>query len=234
MKSHSLPLLASIDHWVLWQLTSGLFAGQLSGVPLPEGRHALRKGHMRAAPPSPAAKAGRASGRQSWLLSTCYCCTRSTSAVHQEAGQRAREVPTAIWALGLRSFGVHPKGNQPWIFIGRTDAEAEAPVLWPPDAKCRLTGKDPDAGKDWGQEEKGTTEDEMVGWRHRLNGLVWVSSRKQWRTGKPDVLQSMWSQRVGPNWVTKQQHHLLNIIERWPVWVEGDHYLGAITHSFHL
>ena len=62
------------------------------------------------------------------------------------------------------------KGNQPWIFIGRTDAEAEAPILWPPDAKNWLTGKDTDAGKDWRREEKGTTEEEMVGWHHRLNG----------------------------------------------------------------
>ena len=58
---------------------------------------------------------------------------------------------------------VNPKGNQPWIFIGRTDAEAETPILWPPDEKTWLIGKDPDAGKDWGQKEKGTTEDEMVG-----------------------------------------------------------------------
>ena len=65
---------------------------------------------------------------------------------------------------------VHPKGNQPWIFIGRTDAEAEAPILWPPDAKKLLTGKDLDAGKDWKQEEKGMTEDEMVGWHHWLDG----------------------------------------------------------------
>ena len=64
---------------------------------------------------------------------------------------------------------VNPKGNQPWIFIGRTDAEAEAPIFWSPDEKSRLTGKDSDAGKDWGQ-EKGTTEDEMVGWHHLLNG----------------------------------------------------------------
>ena len=61
---------------------------------------------------------------------------------------------------------VNPKGNQPCIFIGRTDTEAEAPILWPPDAKSQLIGKDPDAGKDWGQEEKGTTEDEMAGWHH--------------------------------------------------------------------
>ena len=63
---------------------------------------------------------------------------------------------------------VNPKGNQSWIFIGRTDAEA--PVLWPPDGKNWLTGKDPDAGKDWKQEEKGMTEDEMVGWHHWLDG----------------------------------------------------------------
>ena len=67
---------------------------------------------------------------------------------------------------------VNPKGNQPWISIVRTDAEAEAPILWPPDVKSQLTGKDPDAGKDWGQEEKGTTEDEMVGWHHQLNGYA--------------------------------------------------------------
>ena len=65
---------------------------------------------------------------------------------------------------------VNPKGNQSWIFIGRTDAEAETPILWPPDEKNGLTGKDPDAGRDWGQEEKGTTEDEMAGWHHRLDG----------------------------------------------------------------
>ena len=65
---------------------------------------------------------------------------------------------------------VHPKGNQFWIFIGRTNAEAETPVLWPPDARNWLIWKDPDAGKDWGQEEKGTTEDWMVGWHHWLNG----------------------------------------------------------------
>ena len=65
---------------------------------------------------------------------------------------------------------INPKGNQSWIFIGRTDAEAEVPILWPPDAKNWLIGKDPDAGKDWRQEEKGMTEDEMVGWHHQLNG----------------------------------------------------------------
>ena len=64
---------------------------------------------------------------------------------------------------------VHPKGNQSWVFIGRTDAEAETPILWPPDAKNWLIGKDPDTGKDWRWEKKGMTEEEMVGWHHRHN-----------------------------------------------------------------
>ena len=64
---------------------------------------------------------------------------------------------------------VHPKGDQSWVFFGRTDAKAETPVLWPPHAKSCLIGKDSDAGRDWGQEEKGTTEDEMAGWHHQLD-----------------------------------------------------------------
>ena len=65
---------------------------------------------------------------------------------------------------------VHPKGDQSWVFIGKTDVEAEAPILWPPNVKSWLIWKNPDVGKDWGQEEKGTTEDEMAGWHHRLDG----------------------------------------------------------------
>ena len=72
--------------------------------------------------------------------------------------------------LNYKIKRVNPKGNQPWIFIGRTDAEVEAPIIWPPDVKSWLTGKEPDAGKSWGQEEKVMTEDEMVGWHHWLNG----------------------------------------------------------------
>ena len=76
---------------------------------------------------------------------------------------------------------VHPKGKQSWIFIGRTDAEAETPVLWPPDAKSQLIRKDPDAGKDWRWEEKGTTEDEMAGWYH------WLAGREsEWTPGVGD------------------------------------------------
>ena len=86
---------------------------------------------------------------------------------------------------------VHPKGDQSWVFIGRTDVEAKTPTLWPPDVKSWLIGKDPDAGKNWGQEEKGMTEDEMVGWHHWLKTWVWVNSRSWWWTGRPGVLQFM-------------------------------------------
>ena len=65
---------------------------------------------------------------------------------------------------------VHPEGNTSWVFIGRTDAEAETPILWPPHEKSCFIGKDPDAGRDWGQEEKGLTEDKMARWHNRLNG----------------------------------------------------------------
>ena len=98
---------------------------------------------------------------------------------------------------------VHPRGDQSWVFIGRTDAEAEAPILWPPDAKNWLIWKDPDAGKDWRREEKGTTEDEMVGWHHGLDGHEWRSSGSWWWTGRPGVLQSTGSQRVGHDWATE-------------------------------
>ena len=98
---------------------------------------------------------------------------------------------------------VNPKGDQSWIFIGRTDTEVETPILWSPDAKSWLTRKDPDAGKDWGQEEKGTTEDEMTRWHQGQRTWVWVNSRSWWWAGRPGVLQSMRSQRVGHDWVTE-------------------------------
>ena len=98
---------------------------------------------------------------------------------------------------------VNPKGNQSWIFIGRTDAEAEAPILWPPDVKNWLTGKDPGAGKDWRQEDKGTTDDEMVGWHHWLDGHEWERSRSWWWTGRPGMLQFMGLQRVRHYWATE-------------------------------
>ena len=95
------------------------------------------------------------------------------------------------------------KGNQSWVFIGRTDADAETPTFWPLYVKNWLKRKDPDAGKDWRQEEKGRTEDEMVEWHHRLNGQVWASSGNWWWTRKPGVLQSMGLQRVGCDWATE-------------------------------
>ena len=97
---------------------------------------------------------------------------------------------------------VNSKGNQPWIFIGRTDAEV--PKLWPPDGKNWLIGKDHDAGKDWRREEKENNRG-WDGWMASPTRWtwVWVSSRSLWLTGKPGVLQSMGSQRVGHNWVTE-------------------------------
>ena len=87
---------------------------------------------------------------------------------------------------------VYPKGNQSWMFTGRTDAEAEIPILRPPDVKNWLIRKYPFVGKDWTQEKKGMTEDEMVGWQHWLNGhWVWANSSSWWWTGRPGVLQSM-------------------------------------------
>ena len=88
---------------------------------------------------------------------------------------------------------VHPKGDQSWIFVARTDAEAETPILWPPDAKKWLIGRDPDAGKDWRWEEKGTTEEEMVGWHHWLGRHEFESAAElvMIYIGKSGMLQSM-------------------------------------------
>ena len=113
---------------------------------------------------------------------------------------------TVVWEKTLESpldckeiQPVNPKGNQPWIFIGRTDAEAS--ILGPPDAKSRLIRKDPDVGQNWRQEEKGTTKDKIVGWHHRLNRTwVWASFRSWWWTERPDMLQSTGLQTVGHDW----------------------------------
>ena len=105
-------------------------------------------------------------------------------------------------SLGLQGVPTsHPKGNQSWIFIGRTDVEAETPILWPPDMKSWLIWKNPDAGKDWGQEEKGKIEDEMAS----LTQWTWVcvDSGSWWWRGRPGILQSTGSQRVGHNKVTE-------------------------------
>ena len=105
---------------------------------------------------------------------------------------------------------VHPKGNESWVFIGRTDAEAEAPILWPPDVENWLIRKDSDAGKGWRQEEKGTTG--WGGWMASVTRWTWVwaSPGSWWWTGKPGALQSMGSQRVRHNWATE-----LNLSLNW-------------------
>ena len=95
---------------------------------------------------------------------------------------------------------VHTEGDQPWDFFGRNDAEAETPVLWPPHVKSWLIGKDSDAGRDWGQEEKGTTENEMAGWHHWLDGR-----ESEWTLGVGDGQGSLgccasWARRVGHDW----------------------------------
>ena len=99
---------------------------------------------------------------------------------------------------------VPPKGDQSWVFIGRTDVEAETPILWPPHAKSWLIWKDPDAEEDWGQEEKGMTEG-WDGWIATPTQWtwVWVDTGSWWWTGRPGVLQSMGLQRVGRDWVTE-------------------------------
>ena len=100
---------------------------------------------------------------------------------------------------------VHSKGNQSWVFFGRTDAKAETPILWPPLAKSWLIGKDPDAGRDWGQEEKGMKRRGWDGWMASPTRWtwVWVNSGSWWWTRRPGMLRFMGSQRVGHGWATE-------------------------------
>ena len=108
---------------------------------------------------------------------------------------------------------IHPKRNLSWKFIVRTDAEAETPIFWPLDAKSWLVGKDPDAGKDWRQEEKGTTEDEMVGWHHWLNGHELGQAPGVGDGQGSLVLQSTGLQRVGHDWATELNWRTYCIIQ---------------------
>ena len=125
---------------------------------------------------------------------------------------------------------VHPKGDQSWVFIGRTDVEAETPVLWPPDVKSWLIGKDPNAEKDWGQEEKGTTEDEMVGWHHRLDGhgFGWTPGVGDgqgglaccglWGRKESDATERLnWTELYGcESWtIKKDKHRRIDAFELW-------------------
>ena len=105
---------------------------------------------------------------------------------------------------------VNPKGNQPWIFTGRSDAEVEGPMLWLPDVKSRLIGNDPNAGKYWRREEKGMTEDEMLGWHHWLNGHEFEQTREMAKDREAWHAASMGSPRVRHGLVTDQQ--ILNFL----------------------
>ena len=107
---------------------------------------------------------------------------------------------------------VNPKWNQSWIFIGKTDAEAETPILWPSDVKNWLIGKYPDAGKDWRLKEKGMTEDEMFGWHHWLNEHEFQQLQELGWPGKLGILQSTRSQRVRHDWVTELNWRLTGLI----------------------
>ena len=110
---------------------------------------------------------------------------------------------------------VNSKGNQSWIFIGRTDAEAKAPILWPPDVKGWLIRKDPDAGKDWWQ-EKGMREDEMVGWHHWLNGHEFEQAPGDGEGQESLACCSPWGRKkVGPDGPTEQQFPSYLIFEYW-------------------
>ena len=120
---------------------------------------------------------------------------------------------------------VHPKGKQPWIFIGRTDAEAETPLLWPPDGKSWLTGKDSDAGKDWRQDEQGTTEDEMAGWHHWLNGHEFEQAQGVGDGQGVLVCCSLWGHKESDvterlSWKIQHQKRRTHIEQRGPggVW----------------
>ena len=132
---------------------------------------------------------------------------------------------------------VNPQGNQPWIFIGWTAAETEAPILWPPDMKNWLTGKDPDGGKDWGQEERRTAEDEMAGWNHWLNGHEFEKtpgdSEKQgslpccspWSGKESDTILA--TEQQGPNFSFARR----KILGEWVYKFESTEHSWTVYHT---
>ena len=113
---------------------------------------------------------------------------------------------------------VNPKGNQPWMFIGRTDAEAQAPILWPPDVKRWLTEKDPDAQEDWGQEENRTAEEEMAWWHHQLNPHEFEQTLGDSKEQGGLVCCSSWGGRVRQDLATKQQSSHISCKQSSHVW----------------
>ena len=123
---------------------------------------------------------------------------------------------------------VHPKGNQSWVFIGRTDSEAETPILWAPDVKNWLLGKDADAGKDWRQKEKGTTEDNMVGWHHQVNGHKFeqalgvgdgqgsLACYSPWGLKESDTTEQLnWTELNIPLYILLHIHLLMLLMDTW-------------------
>ena len=147
-------------------------------------------------------------GCESWTIKKAECWR--TDAFELWCWRRLLRVPWDCKEIQP----VHPKRNQFWMFIGRTDAETKTSILWPPDAKSWLVWKDPDAGKDWRWEERGTTEDEMVRWHHQLNGhWVWVNSGSWYGQGGLECC-SLWgckeSEWLSHNWVTE-----LNWTQPW-------------------
>ena len=126
-----------------------------------------------------------------------FCCVCTASCCQVYGGHLG-----LLWCLCVCTQPVHSEGDQPWDFFGGNDAEAETPVVWPPHAKSWLVGKDSDAGRDWGQEENGTTEDEMAGWHHWLDGR-----ESKWTPGVGDGQGGLaccysWDHRVRHDWVT--------------------------------
>ena len=136
----------------------------------------------------------------------CFCSHRDGRCIcacnrwmHRCASPKKRE----IIEHSKEIKPVNPKGNQPWIFIRRTDAEAA--ILWPPDAKSQLIGKDPDTGKDWGQEEKGATEDDVIGWHHWLKGREYAQAPGDGEGQGSLACCSPWNRRVGHDLAAGQQ-----------------------------
>ena len=162
-------------------------------------------------------------GCESWIIKKAEC--RKMDVFELWSWRRLLRVP---WTARRSNQSILKEINQSWVFIGRTDAEPETPVLWPPDVKSWLIGKDPDAGKDWGQEEKGTSEDEMVGWHHWWNGHEFEQAPGV-GGGQGDLACcSPWGCRVGHDWATELEcriaarkaicYHILHLNQR-QMWV---------------
>ena len=149
-------------------------------------------------------------GCESWTIKKAEC--QRIDAFELWCWRRLLRVP---WTERRSNQSILKEiGDRSSVYFGRNDAKAETPVLWPPHAQSWLIGKDSDAGRDWGQEEKGMTEDEMAWMASPTQWTcVWVNSRSWWWTGRPGVLQFMGSQRVGPDWATELNTSFSSLVE---------------------